>query len=137
MKKRLRQLLALLLTAFALLTLFLSSSVIFDLFGIRSREGNFVPFVVWANFLCSLAYLAAAYGLFRQTRRPHRLLLAAAGLLALAFIGLLLHINAGGLYETKTVFALLFRTAVTLAFAGGAYWVVKEHLTNGEKNHRA
>ncbi|MEZ5042144.1 MAG: hypothetical protein R2828_19760 [Saprospiraceae bacterium] len=137
MKKPLRQLLALLLTAFALLTLFLSTSVIFNLLGIRAREGNFVPFVVWANFVCSLVYLAAAYGLFRQGRHPHRLLLAAAGLLVLAFIGLLLHINTGGLYEAKTIFALLFRTAVTLAFAGGAYWVVKEHLTDREKNHRA
>lgn len=121
MKKYLHQLLALLLVGFALLTLFLSSSVIFDWFGIRAREGNYVHFVVWANFLCSLGYLAAAYGLFRRAGYPYRLLLAAAGLLVLAFAGLLLHINAGGLYETKTVFALLFRTAVTLAFAGGAY----------------
>jgi hypothetical protein len=126
MKKYLHQLLALILTAFALLTLFLSSSVIFDLFGIRAREGNYVPFVVWANFLCSLAYLAAAYGLFRHARYPYRLLLAAVGLLAAAFIGLMLHINAGGLYETKTVFALLFRTTLTLAFAGGAYWAGKQ-----------
>lgn len=127
MKKRLPQLLALLLAAFALLTLFLSSSVIFDWFGIRAKEGHYVPFVVWANFLCSLAYLAAAYGLFRRAKWPARLLLAAAGLLALAFIGLLAHINTGGLYETKTVFALLFRTAVTLAFAAGAYWLAKKN----------
>lgn len=122
------QFLALLLAAFALLTLFLSGSVIFDLFGIRAKEGNYVPFVVWANFLCSLLYLAAAYGQLQKARWPVRLLLAAAGLLLLAFIGLLIHINAGGLYETKTVFALLFRAGITLAFAGGAY-----KLGKGEK----
>lgn len=70
MKKYLHQLLALLLVGFALLTLFLSSSVIFDWFGIRAREGNYVHFVVWANFLCSLGYLAAAYGLFRRSGDP-------------------------------------------------------------------
>lgn len=126
MKKHLHQLMALLLAAFALLTLFLSGSVIFDLFGIRAQEGNYVPFVVWANFLCSLLYLGAAYGLLQKARWAVRLLLAAAGLLLLAFIGLLVHINAGGLYETKTLFALLFRAGLTLAFAGGAYWVGKE-----------
>lgn len=125
MRKNLHQALAALLVAFALLTLFLSGSVIFDLFGIRAREGNYVPFVVWANFLCSLTYLVAAYGLYRRKKWPVQLLLAAAGVLVLAFFGLLLHIDAGGLYETKTVFALPFRTAVTLAFAGGASWVFK------------
>jgi hypothetical protein len=43
MKKTLPYIIAILLAAFGLLTLFLSSSVIFDLFGIRAKEGNFVP----------------------------------------------------------------------------------------------
>jgi hypothetical protein len=46
MKKTLLYTLPILLTGFGLLTLFLSTSVIFDLFGIRAKEGNYVLFVV-------------------------------------------------------------------------------------------
>ena len=42
MKKKLHYLIALLLATFGLLTMFLSASVIFDLFGIRAKEGNYV-----------------------------------------------------------------------------------------------
>ena len=65
MRKILPHIIALLLAAFGLLTLFLSSSVIFDLFDIRAKEGNYVLFVVWANFLSSILYLVAALGLIK------------------------------------------------------------------------
>ena len=38
----LRYVLAVVLLLFGALTLFLSTSVIFDLFGVRAREGNYV-----------------------------------------------------------------------------------------------
>lgn len=41
-----RILLVVVISAFALLTLFLSGSVIFDLFGIRAKERNYVLLVV-------------------------------------------------------------------------------------------
>ena len=47
MKKGIRYLAAAVLTGFGLLTLFLSASVIFDLFNIRVREGNYVLFLVF------------------------------------------------------------------------------------------
>jgi hypothetical protein len=125
MKKYLYLPIALLTAAFGILTLFLSSSVLFDWFGIRAEEGHFVPVVVWANFFCSLIYLAAGYGIFRREKWAVHLLTVAAGVLILAFIGLMLHINSGGLYEKKTMFALPFRTGVTLLFTVGAYWVAK------------
>lgn len=106
-----------LLTAFAFLTLFLSSSIIFDLFGMRAKEGDFVLFVVWANFICSLLYLQAAYGLFTKKKWTTTLLVSAIIILILAFIGLQFHINAGGVYMTRTVYALIFRTGVTSIFA--------------------
>ena len=43
-----------------LLTLFLSSSIIFDLFEIREMEGNYVGFVVWANFISAILYIITA-----------------------------------------------------------------------------
>ena len=66
MKKVLPYFLATILGAFGLLTLFLSTSVIFDLFGIRAKEGNYVLFVVWANFISSVLYLVAPTGSLGQ-----------------------------------------------------------------------
>jgi hypothetical protein len=45
--------------AFGALTLFLSTSVLLDLFGIRERESPYVPAVVVANLIASLLYLPA------------------------------------------------------------------------------
>ena len=66
MKKAIPYFLATTLGAFGLLTLLLSTSVIFDLFGVRAKEGNYVLFVVWANFISSILYLFAAYGFVKS-----------------------------------------------------------------------
>lgn len=116
-RKTLRYILAALVAIFGLITLFLSSAIILDLFNIREQEGNYVLLVVWANWFCSLLYLPAVYGFIKRKHWTLPLLLASTGVLLFAFIGLLIHINSGGLYETKTIGALIFRTVVTLIFA--------------------
>jgi len=110
-----------LLIAFGLLTLFLSTSIMFDWFGIREKEGNYVLFVVWANFVSSLLYLFAAYGFLKQKKVTFNILSISALILIIAFVGLFIHINSGGLYETKTIGAMIFRIIVTLAFVLLAY----------------
>ncbi len=127
MKKALPYLLASILAAFGLLTLFLSTSVIFDLFGVRAKEGNYVLFVVWANFISSLIYLFAAYGFIKNTKWTAQLLGISAIVLLLAFVGLFIHINAGGIYETKTIGAMAFRTTVTLVFSALAYFTITKN----------
>lgn len=112
------------LGAFGLLTLFLSSSVIFDLFGIRAKEGNYVLLVVWANFIASFLYLFAAYGFFKQKRWTTFLLATAVIILLLGSIGLIFHINSGGIYEAKTPKAIVFRTGVTLVFLLFSYFKI-------------
>ncbi|MDP2089679.1 MAG: hypothetical protein Q8J84_09800 [Flavobacteriaceae bacterium] len=121
MKKVLTYTVTVALTAFALLTLFLSSSVLFDWFGIRAKEGNYVLFVVLANFISSFLYLFAAYGFLKQRVWTFKLLSTTAMLLIIALIGLFIHIKVGGLYETKTIGALFFRITITLAFTVFAY----------------
>ena len=121
MKKTLKYLVAIALTAFALLTLFLSSSIIFDWFGIRAKEGNYVLIVVWANLISSILYLFAAYGFISLKKWTVKLLVSSLALLIIAAIGFFIHINSGGLYETKTMGALLFRFTVTLIFTFLAY----------------
>ncbi len=125
MKKIILYLTAIVLTAFGLLTLFLSTSVIFDFFDIRAREGNYVLFVVWANFISSFLYLFAAYGIIKNKKSATTLLLISSIILILAFVGLKIHINSGGVFEQKTVGAMIFRISVTLLFSLITYFTLK------------
>lgn len=101
---------------FGLVTLFASSSVIFDLFGMREKEGNYVLFIVWANFVCSILYFLAAFGIFKNKTWAKFPLIIALLILLIAFLELFLHIYNDGLYETKTIGAMAFRIAVTAIF---------------------
>ncbi len=113
------------LSAFALLTLFLSSSVLFDWFGIRAKEGNYVPFIVWANFICSILYLMVVYGFLKFEKWTLMVLIVSILILIIALIGLYFHIHAGGLYETKTIGAMFFRIGITLAFTIVIYLLIR------------
>lgn len=130
MKKAVPYILAIILAGFGLLTLFLSTSVIFDLFGIRANEGNYVLFIVWSNFISSLLYLLAAYGFIAFKKWTTSVLAFSTIILIAAFIGLTIYINSGGIHETKTIGAMLFRIAVTLAFTVIAYFsITRKHLS--------
>ena len=134
MKNTILKILTVLLVLFALLTLFLSASVIFGLFGIRAKEGNYVLLVVWANFISSILYLAAAYGLLKIKKWSVWLLAISVFILIAAFIGLKVHINAGGLYEAKTVSAMIFRIGLTILLAVASYFLLKnKQLSKNEK----
>lgn len=134
MKNIFLKILTVLLILFALLTLFLSASVIFNLFGIRAREGNYVPLVVWSNFISSILYLAAAYGLLKIKKWPVWLLVISAIILVAAFIGLKIHISEGGLYEAKTVNAMIFRIGLTILLAVASYFLLQnKQLSKNEK----
>ena len=105
-----------LIALFGIITLFMSTAVIFGLFDIREKEGNYVLFVVIANFICAFLYLAAAYGFFTKKLWTTMVLNIAFGILVIPFIGLGIHIYSGGIYEQKTVYAMMFRTLVTIGF---------------------
>lgn len=130
MKKYLNYIPALILFLFGALTFFLSSSVIFDLFGIREKEGNYVLFVVVANFISSIIYFAAVYGFIKRKECTFKILIVSVLIIIGAFIGLQFHINAGGLYELKTVKALIFRMSVTALFSAIAYYTINKKINN-------
>ena len=134
MKYTILKITAIALLLFALLTLFLSSSVIFNLFGIRGKEGNYVPLVVWANFISSILYLAAAYRFFKMKKWSVWLLVISVVILVAAFIGLKLHISEGGLYEVKTLNAMIFRIGLTALLAVASYFLLQnKQLSKNEK----
>lgn len=130
MKQSIQYSSAIILFGFGLLTLFLSSSILFDLFGIREREGNYVLFVVWANFISSIFYLFAAYGFLAKKTWTTLLLFTSTIILIAALLGLFGLINSGGLYETKTIGALLFRISVTTAFTLLSYFKITKTKIN-------
>lgn len=134
MKKSLPYVLAIVLIAFGLLTLFLSTSVIFDLFNVREREGNYVLFVVWSNFISSVIYLFAAYGILKRKKWTTPSLAASVAILVAAFIGLMFHINSGGVYETKTVGAMVFRISLTLIFTISSYFLLRNKKSSQHEN---
>ena len=122
MKRVLQYSEAIVLAAFGLLTLYLSSSVIFDLFDVRTKEGHYILFVVWANFVSSLLYLLAAWGFAKNKQWTALPLGISAIILSAAFLGLLFYISAGGIYEVKTIGAMIFRITLTLVFIVLAYF---------------
>ncbi len=124
MKKFIPYIMSTVLAAFGLLTLFLSGSVIFDLFGIRAKEGNYVLFIVWANFISSVIYLFGAYGFLKSKKWTTQILSLSAIVLIVAFISLLIYVNSGGIHETRTIYAMVFRTSLTLVFALVAYFTI-------------
>lgn len=114
------------LLAFGMLTLFMSSSVIFDLFGIRAKEGNYVPFIVWANWICGFLYIFSAYFTFKEHSAARKLLLFSLGILIVAFIAFLIYIFDDGIYEKKTLFAMMFRIIVTIVFIALANYQLRK-----------
>ena len=120
-----RIILGLVFIAFGALTLFLSASVLLDLFGIRERESPYVPAVVVANLIASLLYLPAGVGLLMKRRWSSVLLAAAVVVLLVGGLLLALHINSGGVYRTATIGALTFRTLLTAAFYVIARWSLR------------
>lgn len=128
MKKAIPYILAVLLAAFGFATLFLSFSLIFDLFDVRAKEGNYVLIVVWANLICSIIYLFATYGFVRNRKWTSKLLGISSAILIVAFIGFILHITSGGIYQTKTIGAMIFRITLTIVFGLLAYLLINKPL---------
>ena len=126
MKKAILYLVVAVLTGFGLLTIFLSTSVIFDLFDIRAKEGNYVLFVVWSNFISSFIYLISVYGLLSSKNWTFRALGLATLILTIAFVGFLFYIQSGGIHETKTISAMVFRIFLTLGFTLFAYFTINK-----------
>lgn len=100
---------------FGLITIFAGGAVIFDLFGMREKQGNYVLFIVWTNFICGFLYLISAYGFYHLKKWTSGILFFAFIILIAAFIGLIIWITLGNIYETKTIVAMLFRLLITIA----------------------
>lgn len=116
-----KNVIAAVLIAFALITIFMSSAVLFDWFNIRANQGNYVPFVVKTNLTVGFLYLITTYGFIKSKKWPFWLMLSIVLLLIYAFALFYLHMHSGGLYESSTIEAMIFRILFTLLIAGFIY----------------
>lgn len=107
---------AVIVLVFGVATLKSGGGVLFFV-GPRIIAGDYVPFVVWFNFLAGFAYIAAAVGLWLWERWAARLAAAIAILTLAVFAAFGLHVVAGGAFETRTVGALTLRLVFWTAIA--------------------
>ena len=97
---------------FGLLTLKSGSAVLFFDEQARINAGNYVPFVLWFNFIVGFFYLLAAAGLFmfRPWSARLSLYITLATLVVFALLGLYILMDRP--YEIRTVIAMSIRSAV-------------------------
>lgn len=104
------RILSVIAVVFGLLTLKEGGSVIFNIGSLRQAAGNFVPFVVWFNFLSGFFYIAAGIGLWTQKRWAVSLSIALLIGIVITYIVFGIHVLNSGPYEVRTVYAMALRT---------------------------
>lgn len=102
---------------FGLVTIFAGGQVLFIDGQARAAAGNYVPFIVWFNFIAGFAYVAAGAGLWLKQLWAARLSMVIAFATMLAFAGLGIHILMGGAFEFRTLAAMGLRSVVWIAIA--------------------
>ena len=106
---------------FGLLTIKEGGTVLFGGEAARASAGNYVPFVLWFNFVAGFAYVIAGAGLWMQQRWAALLAVAIVAATALTFAAFGVHVYFDGAYEPRTVIAMSLRTLVWAVIAAIAW----------------
>lgn len=109
---------------FGLLTIKSGGSVLFIDGTARAEAGNYVPFVLWFNFLAGFFYLIAGAGLWMKQYWALKLSIFIAITTLIVFSILGIYIHNGGLYETRTIAAMSLRSIVWALISMFAYYKV-------------
>lgn len=106
---------------FGLVTLKSGGSVLFIDGPDRAAAGDYIPFIVWFNFLSGFAYIIAGIGLILQKTWAARLaiLILLSALIAFAIFGVM--IIQGVAFETRTVAAMTLRSVLWAIISFVAY----------------
>jgi uncharacterized membrane protein len=91
----------------------------------RVAAGNYVPFVLWFNFIAGFFYILAGVGLWFKQRWAMWLsgLIVISTLVVFALLNL--HIYNDGLFEFRTVIAMSLRSVVWSVIAFYAYLKIR------------
>jgi hypothetical protein len=79
--------------------------------------GNYVPFVLWFNFVAGFAYVLAGVGMAQDRAWSRKLAVFIAAATCLVFVFFGIHIAMGGAYENRTVMAMVLRSGFWLIVA--------------------
>lgn len=104
--------LAFIAVAFGALTIKEGGGVLFGPDAARAAAGDFVPFVLWSNFLLGFVYVAAGLGLWLRQRWGLLLAALIVAVTLATFAAFALHIARGGAFEARTLVAMSVRTLV-------------------------
>ena len=102
---------------FGVLTIISGSATLFFSQAAREAAGNYVPLVLWFNFLAGFAYVISGIGLYLWKSYGVGLagLIAVATLMVFVIFGY--HIYSGGAYEMRTVGAMVLRSGIWVIIA--------------------
>jgi len=109
--------LALVATIFGIVTIIVGGKTLFGGVEARTAAGNIVPFVLWFNFVAGFAYVIAGVGLFLWKRWAAQLSAAIAAATIFVFIAFAIHVFLGGAFESRTVGAMIIRSAAWIIIA--------------------
>ncbi|MGB4858335.1 MAG: hypothetical protein WBP11_03305 [Dokdonella sp.] len=104
--------------AFGLLTIKEGGTVLFGSEAARTAAGQYVPFVLWFNFLAGFAYVVAGAGLWWRQRWAVWLAIVIAAATVLVFAAFALHIANGGGWEQRTLVAMSLRSVIWIGIVG-------------------
>ena len=102
---------------FGLMTIREGGAVLFVDGADRLAAGDYVPFVLWFNFLAGFAYVVAGVGLWFRQQWAARAALGIAAATLLVFAAFAWHVVSGGAFETRTVVAMTLRSTIWLVIA--------------------
>jgi hypothetical protein len=111
---------ALIAVAFGIVTIIVGGKTLFGGAEQRAAAGNIVPFVLWFNFVAGFAYVIAGFGLFLWKRWAAQLSAVIAVATIAVFIAFGTHIFLGGMFEVRTVGAMIIRSVVWVVIAASA-----------------
>ena len=111
---------------FGLVTIISGGQVIFGSDQSRAAAGDYLPAIVWFNFIAGFAYVGTAAGLASGQAWAGRLALVIAVATALAFLVFGLLVMTGAPFEGRTVGAMTIRT---LLWAGIAWFALRRFNT--------
>ena len=111
------RLLSIVAVVFGLLTIKSGGMVLFTEGAAHQAAGNYVPFVLWFNFMAGFAYITAGIGLWQQRRWACKLAVLIAAATAAVFVAFGVHIMNEGAYEMRTVVAMSIRSTLWITIA--------------------
>ena len=109
--------------AFGMMTIKEGGAVLLGDPAARAAAGNYVPFVLWFNFMAGFAYVVAGIGLWLQQRWAVWLALIIAAATVLVFVAFGVHVFSGGAYAQRTLVAMSARSLIWIAIAATAWRV--------------